>query len=385
MPNARVLVLSSSAGHGHVMAAHAVAGAMRRRHPTIDVSELDALTKIAGWYGRTYRRVYLSLADKAPLAWRALYTMTDSGGSPTGSVLTRVAGQSLLRACLRWQPHVIVSTHFLGPEILGRAVRQGKLLSKLDLVITDHDVHRMWYSPEVRRYYVASELVKARLSLRYGVPEERILVTGIPVRREFTEKPDLAGARAELGLDPARPVVLFMSSGFTPGPIRKSILGVWQERPDAQILAVCGRNARLRRAIDALPRPAGGVLRAIGFTEEPWKVIAVADLVITKSGGITTAECTTLGKPLVISACIPGQEERNVDALQEAGAAVLALTPEEIRWRTARLLGDPARLKAMGRAARAFARPAAANEIADAIAEELIDTTPHGPHFHGAS
>ena len=384
MPNARVLVLSSSAGHGHVMAAHAVAGAMRRRHPTVDVSELDALTKIAGWYGRAYRRVYLGLADKAPLAWRALYTMTDKGGSPAGHLLTMAAGQSLIRACLRWQPHVILSTHFMGPEILGRVVRQGKLLSKLDLVITDHDVHRMWYSPDVRRYYVASELVKARLSLRYGVPEERIHVTGIPVRREFTEKQDLPAIRADLGLDPARPVVLFMSSGFTSGPIRKSILGIWQERPDAQIVAVCGRNQRLRRMVDALPRPAGGVLRALGFTDTPWAAVAVADVVISKSGGITTAECTTMGKPLIISACIPGQEERNVDALQEAGAGVLALTPEEVRWRTARLLADSARLKAMARAARAFARPSAANDIADAIAEDLVDTTPHGPHFHGA-
>ncbi|MFV1958396.1 MAG: glycosyltransferase [Planctomycetota bacterium] len=384
MSFARVLVVSSSAGHGHVMAAHAISDALRRRHPTIDVSQVDALRKMGRWYGLTYRWGYLAMADRAPIAWRALYAATDRKKSWGGHLLTRLAGRALLDACLRWRPHVVLSTHFLGPEVLARAVRKGKLDTRLELVVTDHDVHRMWYWPEVTRYYVASDLVRARLNLRYGVPDPNILVTGIPVRRPFTARQDLAVIRAKLGLDPARPVVLFMSGGFSSGPMRQAILGLWMERRDVQVIAVCGRNVRLRRAIERLPRPGGAVLHATGFITEPWEMIAVSDLVVTKAGGITTAECLAIGRPLVLSAWIPGQEERNADALVEAGAAVKAPTPEEIRWRIAGLLADRAKLRAMTRAARTFGRPGAANAIADAVADEIQRPAPRGPRFHGA-
>lgn len=380
----RVLVVGSSAGHGHVMAAHACAAALRERHPSVDVTEIDALRMVQRWFGRSYRLVYIHMADKAPIFWRALYDATDRKTSKLGHRVAQLAGRPLLDACIRWKPHVVLATHFLAAEVLGRSIRQGKLETSLQAVVTDHDAHRMWYWPQFQRYYVASELVRARFVLRFGVPAERIHVTGIPVRAPFTRPPDLSEIRARYGLDPRRPVLLFMSGGFAPGPIRQSILGVWRERRDVQILAVCGRNARLRRAVARTPRPEGAVLHALGFVKEPWELIAVSDLVVTKAGGMTTAECAALGTPMILSTAIPGQEERNIDALLEAGAALRARTPEEIRWRIARLLADPERLAAMARAAAAFGRPDAAGRIADLVAEDLEEPRVWGPYFHGA-
>ena len=380
----RVLVVGCSAGHGHVMAARAVAAALRERHPAFDVTEIDALEKMARWYGQGYRRAYLAMADRAPFVWRAFYAATDAMDSPVGHFVTRWAGRALLDACRRWRPDVVLATHFMAPEVLGKAVRQGRLAASLHLVVTDHDIHRMWYWPAVQQYYVASELVKARLVLRYGVPPERIAVTGIPVRRAFRDPIDLPSVRARVGLDPARPVVLFISGGFAPGPIRQSIVGIWKERRDVQVLAVCGRNERLRRAVAAVPRPSGAYLQALGFVDRPWEMLAAADLVVTKAGGMTTAECLVLGKPMIISAAIPGQEDRNTDFLLEAGAAVRAPTTEEIRWRVARLLEEPEALAAMARAAKAVARPDAADVVADVAAQGLAEPVWFGPRFHGA-
>jgi processive 1,2-diacylglycerol beta-glucosyltransferase len=380
----RVLVMGCSAGHGHMMAARACADALRSRHPSIDVTEIDALRMVSRWFGRSYRLLYLKMADRAPIFWRALYDASDRKTSLIGHEVARFAGRPLLRACVRWKPHVVLATHFLAAEVLGRALRQGRLDASLQAVITDHDAHRMWYWPQVARYYVASDLVKARVCLRFGVPEDRVFVTGIPVREPFTREHDLREVRSRYGLDPRRPVVLFMSGGFAAGPIRQSILGIWRERRDVQILAVCGRNERLRRAIVRMPRPDGAALHALGFVRDPWELYAVSDLVVTKSGGVTTAEAAAMGKPMLLSTAIPGQEERNVEVLLEAGAAVRARTPEEIRWRVTRLLANPERLAEMGRAARAFGRPDAAARIADLVAEELEEPHVWGPHFHGA-
>ncbi len=380
----RVLVVGCSAGHGHVMAAHACAHALRSRHPSVDVTEIDALKMVRQWFGKSYRLVYLTMADRAPILWRALYDSADKKTSKFGHRISQVAGRPLQDACIRWRPHVVLATHFLAAEVLGKAIRQGRLETSLRAVVTDHDFHRMWYWPQFQRYYVASDLVKARICLRFGVPEEKVHVTGIPVRRPFTLRQDLAEIRVRYGLDPRRPVILFMSGGFAPGPIRQAILGVWRERQDVQVLAVCGKDGRLRRAIARMPRPDGATLHPLGFVEEPWELIAVSDLVVTKSGGMTTAECAAMGKPMILSTAIPGQEERNVDALLEAGAAIRARTPEEIRWRVARLLADPERLGAMTQASRRFGRPEAAARIADLIADDLVEPRYTGPYFHGA-
>jgi processive 1,2-diacylglycerol beta-glucosyltransferase len=284
----------------------------------------------------------------------------------------------------RWRPHAVICTHFLPLELLDRRVRKGKLATRLHAVVTDYDVHRIWYWPNVHRYHVASDLVKARLCLRYGVPEDRVAVTGIPVRRIFRKRHDPLVVRARFGLDPDRPVVLFLSGGFAVGPMRQSILGIWLERRDVQVLAVCGRNERLRRAIARLPRPAGSTLHALGFVEDPAELMAVSDVVVAKAGGVTVSETVVAGRPLVISAAIPGQEERNVQALLESGAGVWAPTPEEIRWRVPRILSDPTRVRALAKGARLLARPAAADDIVDDVAGELLDPYVARPRFHGA-
>jgi processive 1,2-diacylglycerol beta-glucosyltransferase len=88
---------------------------------------------------------------------------------------------------------------------------------------------------------------------------------------------------------------------------------------------------------------------------------------------------------VVVSGSIAGQEERNADALVEAGAGVRALTPEEVRWRVARLLEEPDRLAAMAAASRAFGQPNAADAVADEVARSVgASTVPRAPSFHGA-
>jgi processive 1,2-diacylglycerol beta-glucosyltransferase len=115
------------------------------------------------------------------------------------------------------------------------------------------------------------------------------------------------------------------------------------------------------------------------------ELMAAADIVVTKSGGLATAECLAAGKPMVISGSIPGQEERNADFVVESGAGVRALTPEEIRWRVTRWLADPAQLAAVAERARAVARPDAADHVADLVARAVgADATVAGPRFHGA-
>ena len=381
----RVLVVSGSAGHGHTMAGRAVTAALRERHPHIETSHVDCVALMSNVYKHAYRWSYIQLVDKYPLLWRHVYESTNAKTTSMGHAITVLNGQRFIRFVQRQQPDVVLCTHFLAPELLDRALRKKKLKTELQAVITDHDTHRNWYYPEVDRYYVSSELVKARLAMTYGVAEDRVDVTGIPLLGAFTTEPDPKAVRVRYGLDPARPTVLFLSGGFHAGPMGASILGLWRDRHDIQVIAVCGRIERLRRRVARLPRPAGGVLLPLGFVNDVRDLMAVADVVVAKSGGLTTAECMAAGRPMLVSGSIPGQEERNADAVLEAGAGYRALTPEEIRYRVSLLLEDEDLRAGLARRARLFGRPHAAADIADRVAARLTtEERVRGPLFHGA-
>ena len=388
MSISRVLVVSGSAGHGHVMAGKAVTEALQQQADQVEVAHLDAVSRMSPAYARTYRWGYVRLVDRHPLLWRMLYEQTDAKTSRVAHALTLWAGKRFVQAVDRWKPAVTVCTHFLALELLARAIERGRIQTRLQAVVTDDDAHRVWAWPGIEHFYVASELVKARFNLDHGVPEEHITVTGVPVRRGFTKRynvRNLRGVRAELGLDPERPTVVFLSGGFATAQMSKSIVGLWLERRDAQIVAICGRNERLRRRIARLPRPTGATLHALGFVEDVAPLLAAADVVVSKSGGVSTAECMALGKPMVIAHAIAGQEERNALAVVGAGAGVFAPTPAEVRYHVARLLADPKRLAAMARSARALGRPRAADEIAGHVVDSVGPTrSAAGPRFHGA-
>src|SRR5207302_3182745 len=128
---------------------------------------------------------------------------------------------------------------------------------------------------------------------------------------------------------------------------------------DFQTLVVAGRNEKLRRelACGDFRRPT----RVLGFVTNMHELMAVADLVITKPGGLTTSEALAMGKPLFVLNPIPGQEAANSDFLLEHGAAAKANRLEDLPYRLEKLIGS-SKLAEMAAAARALGKPQAASD-----------------------
>jgi processive 1,2-diacylglycerol beta-glucosyltransferase len=100
------------------------------------------------------------------------------------------------------------------------------------------------------------------------------------------------------------------------------------------------------------------------------ELMAVADLIITKPGGLTSSEALAIGKPLFILNPIPGQEAANSDFLLERGAAVKINRVEDLPFRIERLLGTP-KLAEMGAAAKGLGRPNAARAICEEVVKRV--------------
>ena len=100
------------------------------------------------------------------------------------------------------------------------------------------------------------------------------------------------------------------------------------------------------------------------------ELMAVAECIITKPGGLTTSEALALGKPLFIIDPIPGQEAANSDFLLERGAAAKANRVEDLPFRLGQLLGAR-KLTEMARAAKSLGRPDSAPDICRAVLSRL--------------
>jgi len=96
------------------------------------------------------------------------------------------------------------------------------------------------------------------------------------------------------------------------------------------------------------------------------ELMAVADLIVTKPGGLTSSEALALGKPLLIIDPIPGQEAANSDFLLERGAAAKINRVEDLPYRVSQLLGSK-KLAEMAKAAKALGRLHAAQKICEAV------------------
>ena len=108
----------------------------------------------------------------------------------------------------------------------------------------------------------------------------------------------------------------------------------------------------------------------LGFATNMHELMAVADLVITKPGGLTSSEALAMGKPLFILNPIPGQEAANSDFLLEHGAAAKANRVEDLPFRLEQMLGSN-RLNEMATAARALGRPAAGLAVCREVFQRL--------------
>jgi processive 1,2-diacylglycerol beta-glucosyltransferase len=367
VPTRKLLILSVSAGAGHVRAAQAVEAAARAAQPSVAVTHLDLLSLVPADFRKLYGHQYIKLVEKLPQLWSFLYSKSDRPSRDTLLGKLKRAAEKLntrrLTAELaKLAPDAILCTHFLPAELLSRQRAKGARLPPIWVQVTDFDVHALWVHPHVDHYCVASDEVAFRLADR-GVPREKITVTGIPVMPQFSAPLTRAVCARELGTSPDKFTVLMMAGGAGVGGLDALAARLLRLPDDLQLVALAGRNEDLLSRLRALAGSHPGRLFPLGFTTTVERVMTAADLVVTKPGGLSVSECLAKGRPMLLVSPIPGQEERNADYLLEAGAAIKAVDAATLQFKLARLLADPARLRAMSEAAHRIARPHAAAAV----------------------
>jgi processive 1,2-diacylglycerol beta-glucosyltransferase len=367
----RALVLSASVGAGHLRAAQAVELALKELDPSAEVRNLDVLELSNAAFRKLYGSAYLDLVNKAPHVLGYFYDLMDRPRSPQRksdrlrALVERLNLRKFLRLLTQEAWDVIVNTHYLPAEMVACLRRSGEIATPHVTATTDFETHRLWVNQPCDHYFTATE-EGARYLHSWGVPPSDTTVAGVPIHPDFSRPKDRAACLARHGLSGDRPVVLQLAGGFGVGPVEKLLGGLLSIEAPLELVVVAGRNEELRQRLAAVPAPGQHRLHVIGFTTQMDELMAAADVVVTKPGGLTTSEALARGAAILIVNPIPGQESRNSDFLLENGAAIKANNLATLPYKLARLLADPSRLARLKANARQLANPDAAFTVARA-------------------
>jgi processive 1,2-diacylglycerol beta-glucosyltransferase len=391
----RILIATVTAGGGHVAAAAALEEAWRALRPADHVERLDLIRLFSPLHRKVYAEGYVQLVERAPELWGLLFSKTDNPKvtrrlSRLSRLFPSNSRKKFINYLKQFRPDAVLCTHYAPLETLGLlkvseggVTRRPNLIEKTGTrgarpsdnwkqpfvvsIVTDFEAHALWMNWCVDLYCVAAEETRARLVAR-GAATDRVVPTGIPIAAKFSLKPDPKVIRQTLGLRDDQPVLLVLSGGFGMGPVAEILAELDKVPQPLQTVVVTGRNEELRRKLATQTRK--HPTHVLGFSTNMHELMAVASLIITKPGGLTTSEALALGKPLFILNPIPGQEAANSDFLLERGAAAKVNRVEDLPFRIEKLV-DSKKLVEMARAAKALGRPQSATAVCQEVLKRL--------------
>lgn len=365
----KAYIFTVTAGAGHVKAGEALKEAFAEVFPHWDVEIFDVLDYTNALFKRRYAKSYTQLINTIPELWGLLYDKTDDI-----RIAKRIAGlrnffnslnaAKLIRLVKKYPPDLAICTHFLPAEVLSGLAKKEEIHFPWTCVVTDFEVHRFWMNEKTNLYVVPTELAKFQLE-RNGTPKDQIAVLGIPIHPKFTIEKSREALMQQMGLNPDLKTILFMSGGFGVGPVAQVSHCLDRIEVPVQIIIVVGKNAELENKLKQ--RSFKNPTQVLGFVNNVEELFTVADLLVSKPGGLTTSEAMAKGLPMVIVNAIPGQESRNSDFLMENGAAISVASPEDIGFKVGEILRQAGRIESMRTHAKALAKPFAAKHVLEEI------------------
>ena len=209
------------------------------------------------------------------------------------------------------------------------------------------------------------------------------LVTGNPIRKTFLEieKTDKESVYKEFNFDPNKKTIFVIGGSQGANALNEVILEMLKELVldnNIQVIHQTGESSHeaFTKRIPAKVVETTSYL-AKPFFENPEKCYHIADLVISRSGAMTTTEITTLGKPAIF---IPfpyagNHQEANILHLIEAGGGILMrqkdLRSKELLNTVLEIINNENKLTKMSKITKSFAKPNAAESIVKLISANM--------------
>ena len=370
----KVLLLYAKVGNGHLKAAESIKTALENIDKDIKIDYEDGLEYSSALTNKLIVKGYASMARRAPIIYGTIYKRSDKQDLNTVGEINKMVNKALtirLKKMLREKnPDIIISTHPFVSHMCAYLKRKRKTNAKIISVMTDYSIHNMWLeeNENIDKFMVATSEMKNDCIRKYSVPEEKIVVTGIPVSTKFSLEYNKVEILKELGLESNKKTLLFFAGGgLGLGKSEGIFKDLLKTSYDFQLIAITGKNEKQKRRFERIAKKCNKDVVVLGYTNHVPELMYSSDFVITKPGGLTSTECLAMKKPMIIINPIPGQEEQNSIYFINNGTAVRTYKDEPIEHVLDIVMNNPTRVQHMIEMCKVIGKPNSSIDLAKEV------------------
>ena len=338
----KVLILSSNTGTGHNSVARAIQERFVARGDECIIQDgLKYVSPAASVIISTgHVTLYKHLRKINDLGWR--YNIKHRDGVNEDFPLYKLmmyGCKDLALYLIQEKFDIVLCTHVFPGWLLANTVQKYNIAVKTGIVETDYMVTLGSEYCDLDYHFVSAPEIGDALE-KLGVDHEKIIVTGIPVKKEIFKKVSHAEAKEQLNINSDRKHIIVMLGSMGGGPMVSITHNLIRNLgSQAYITVICGSNKKMYKDLKLLYGLRKNI-RITKFIKEISLWMDSADIFVTKPGGISTTESAIKNLPMVLINSVGGCETENMNFFISRGAAMAADGPHDVAAVVRRLLAD---------------------------------------------
>ena len=336
MEKKRVLITYATYGSGHKTVANYVYEYLNKySNYEIKIIDLMDYENIIGYVSK--KAFEQNFKHKtSSLIFSLIYEIMDSKATtmPYKQITKSVFKNKRLKEdIIAFNPDLLISTHFFGNIVVGMLNKKRLINAKIISIIPDYVSHEMWLKDEksINAFIVSNDIVKRQL-VDERINPKKVYAYGLPLSEKFKNLGDVTELKIKYNVNNKKKTFLFFAGGSLGSSFSYDYLKkLLHKRFDINIIFVCGKNDKLRtKVLNLIDKNDYQNVLVLGFSNEVNNLLNIADVVISKPGGLSITESLEMKKPMLLISGNGGQEIYNARFICKNGYGLNCRTPRKL-------------------------------------------------------
>lgn len=356
----KLLIISSDfTGHGHKSITESLCERVSAHHEVkIHVADGFMLGK---QLLLTMGKSYGPITRNSEKLWEMIWKLSSLKPSLVDNFIETLITDDFLKLLNEVKPDIILSVHpnFNG-SILNILEKNNINIPFFTLIADLVNIYPLW--ADKRANYIISPTFEAQNKcIEFGIPDEKIKVTGFPVRSRFFLKNYNQRKLYKKGQS-FKCLIISGSEGV--GNMKKIAQNLLNHF-NCTVIIVAGKNVKLKTKLErSLKSQYGNRVEIYGFTQNIQDLMLASDIAFTRGSPNVMFEAIAANTPLIITGALPGQEEENPAFAENSNIGVVCKNPKDIKHTITQLLeNDGEKLNHIITCQRKFINENAAEDI----------------------
>ena len=370
MENPKKVLITAPFGSGHLQVSSSLTEEFLK-HNNVVVEEYDLYSEEFPTLSKTLQKAYLKTYKPIGkdvyrmLYYGSSYAVHDSFQAKILKPYLEFGIRSLRNKIRSFEPDAIISVF---PVTSLYTLEEKGFKIPIYTVITDYYASGLWLYKGARRHYVASNKMVA-WGVANGLSQNQFMLTGIPINSKFYKKHPKSEIYEKYQLDPNKRTVVVSAGAYGVVSHVDEIATRLASQPEIQVVVVCGNNHKMYEKMMEV-KASYANLQVLGYCKEMNELLDIADLMVTKPGGISLTEAAVKSVPVILYNPVYGQELENARYFEEKGASVIVSSESELIYHVLIILNEEGMLEEMKQNINQLSRPYSAKNIVEDVLKD---------------